>query len=61
MFDTTFKAMDAMDNFRSKAIDNMGKNNQMLKAQIAHSEKYLDQVRAAQAKNTPIHSDLVAL
>lgn len=52
MFDTTFKAMDAMDNFRSKAIDNMGKNNQMLKAQIAHSEKYLAQARTTQAKDT---------
>jgi uncharacterized protein YaaN involved in tellurite resistance len=49
MFDNTFKAMDAMDTFRAKAIDNMGKNNQMLKEQIARSEQYLgaDQVRSA--------------
>ncbi len=51
MFDNTFKAMDAMDTFRSKAIDTMGKNNQMLKAQIAHSEQYLDRVRSQQAAN----------
>jgi len=46
MFDNTFKAMDAMDNFRSKAIDTMGKNNQMLKEQVARSEQYLDRTRA---------------
>lgn len=51
MFDNTFRAMDAMDTFRSKAIDTMGKNNQMLKEQIAHSEQYLDRVRSAQAKS----------
>jgi hypothetical protein len=50
MFDNTFKAMDAMDNFRSKAIDTMGKNNQMLKEQIARSEQYLDRTRADHAK-----------
>lgn len=50
MFDNTFKAMDAMDNFRSKAIDSMGKNNQMLKEQIARSEQYLDRTRADHAK-----------
>ena len=46
MFDNTFKAMDAMDNFRSKAIDTMGKNNQMLKEQVARSDQYLDRTRA---------------
>jgi uncharacterized protein YaaN involved in tellurite resistance len=50
MFDNTFRAMDAMDTFRSKAIDNMGKNNQMLKEQIARSEQYLDRTRSAEAK-----------
>jgi uncharacterized protein YaaN involved in tellurite resistance len=51
MFDNTFKAMDAMDNFRAKAIDNMGKNNQMLKEQIARSEQYLDRTRAEQVRS----------
>jgi uncharacterized protein YaaN involved in tellurite resistance len=50
MFDNTFKAMDAMDNFRSKSIEAMGKNNQMLKEQIARSDQYLDRTRAQQAK-----------
>jgi len=51
MFDSTFKAMDAMDSFRSKAIDNMVKNNQMLKEQIARSEQYLDRTRAEQVRS----------
>jgi uncharacterized protein YaaN involved in tellurite resistance len=50
MFDNTFKAMDAMDTFRSKAIETMGKNNQMLKEQIARSENYLDRSRADSAR-----------
>lgn len=50
MFDNTFKAMDAMDTFRAKSIEAMGKNNQMLKEQIARSERYLDRVRSDQAK-----------
>ena len=50
MFDNTFNAMDAMDTFRSRAIDAMGKNNQMLKEQIARSEQYLDHSRADSAK-----------
>jgi uncharacterized protein YaaN involved in tellurite resistance len=50
MFDNTFKAMDAMDTFRAKAIDTMGKNNQMLKEQIARSEQYLDRSRTDSAR-----------
>jgi len=50
MFDNTFKAMDAMDAFRSKAIDALGKNNQILKEQIARSEQYIDRSRSADAK-----------
>ena len=50
MFDQTFKAMDAMDTFRTKAIDVMGKNNTMLKDQIARSETYVDRVRQQQAR-----------
>jgi uncharacterized protein YaaN involved in tellurite resistance len=58
MFDNTFKAMDAMDSFRSKAIEVMGKNNQMLKEQIARSEQYLDRDRAADAR-AALRSDAV--
>jgi uncharacterized protein YaaN involved in tellurite resistance len=50
MFEQTFKAMDAMDNFRSKAIDVMGQNNTMMKAQLARSEQYIDRVRQQQAR-----------
>ncbi len=50
MFEQTFKAMDAMDNFRSKAIDVMGQNNTMMKAQLAKSEQYIDRVRQQQAR-----------
>ncbi|SAI27470.1 Toxic anion resistance protein (TelA) [Bordetella ansorpii] len=45
MMDNTFKAMDAMDTFRSQAIDTMGKNNALMKAQIERSEQYLDRSR----------------
>ena len=49
MFDTTFKAMDAMDNFRSAAITVMGQNNALMQDQIRRSEQYMDRVRAADA------------
>jgi len=55
VFDNTFKAMDAMDNFRTQAITAMGKNNQMLKEQIARSEQYLDRSRSADAKQAITH------
>jgi uncharacterized protein YaaN involved in tellurite resistance len=50
MFDNTFKAMDAMDTFRSKAIEVMGKNNELIKNQISRSEQYIDRVRTDNAK-----------
>lgn len=50
MFDQTFKAMDAMDNFRSKAIDVMGQNNAMIKEQIAKADQYVDRFREQQAR-----------
>ncbi|MEP6588410.1 MAG: toxic anion resistance protein [Polaromonas sp.] len=45
MFDQTFKAMDAMDSFRSKMIDVMGQNNTILQEQLARAEQYVDRVR----------------
>lgn len=45
MFDLTFKAMDEMDNFRSKAIEVMGNNNSIMKEQIERANSYLDRVR----------------
>lgn len=43
----TFKAMDAMDTFRSAAIENMGKNNVMLKQQIQKAEQYMERSKSA--------------
>ncbi len=50
MFDQTFKAMDAMDNFRSKAIEVMGQNNAIIKEQLKKAETYVDRVRQQQAR-----------
>jgi len=50
MFDQTFKAMDAMDDFRSKAIDAMGQNNAIIKEQIAKADQYVDRVRQQKAR-----------
>jgi uncharacterized protein YaaN involved in tellurite resistance len=49
-FDTTFRAMDAMDSFRSKAIESMAQNNAMMKEQIGRAETYLDKVRGENAR-----------
>jgi uncharacterized protein YaaN involved in tellurite resistance len=53
MFDNTFKAMDAMDTFRSAAITAMGRNNALMREQIGRSEQYLDRARSAA---TPVAS-----
>ncbi len=50
MFDQTYKAMDAMDTFRAKAIDVMGQNNAIMKEQLALSDKYVDHVREQKAR-----------
>ena len=50
MFDQTFKAMDAMDDFRSKAITVMGQNNAIIKDQLAKADQYVDRVRQQQAR-----------
>lgn len=50
MFDQTFKAMDAMDDFRSKSIAVMGQNNAMLKEQLARADTYIDKTRQAKAR-----------
>lgn len=49
MFDRTFKAMDSMDSFRSKAIDAMGRNSQIMKEQLARADAYIDRVRRQKA------------
>ena len=50
MFDQTFQAMDAMDTFRSKAIETMGTNNKLIAEQLQRAEAYTDRVRQQQAK-----------
>ena len=50
MFDQTFQAMDAMDNFRSQAIVVMGQNNAMISAELQRAEQYTDKVRQQQAR-----------
>ena len=45
MFDQTFQAMDAMDSFRTKAIDVMGQNNQLIRAQLQRADSYVDRTR----------------
>jgi uncharacterized protein YaaN involved in tellurite resistance len=50
MFDQTYKAMDAMDTFRAKAIDVMGQNNAIMQQQLTLSDQYIDRVRAQKAR-----------
>lgn len=50
MFDQTFQAMDAMDNFRSQAIVVMGQNNAMIAAELKRAEQYTDKVRLEHAR-----------
>ena len=50
MFDQTFKAMDAMDTFRAKAIDVMGQNNDIIKQQLAKADQYVDRLRLDKAR-----------
>lgn len=50
MFDQTFQAMDAMDAFRSKAIEVMGQNNQVITDQLDRAKLYLDRYRQQQTR-----------
>lgn len=50
MFDQTFQAMDSMDTFRSKAIEVMGRNNEMIKGQLDRADQYIDRVRQKVAR-----------
>lgn len=49
-FDLTYKAMDAMDSFRAKAIAAMGQNNAIMAEQITRSQQHLDQARERPAR-----------
>jgi uncharacterized protein YaaN involved in tellurite resistance len=61
MFDQTYKAMDAMDTFRAKAIDVMGQNNAIMQEQLAMSEKYVDRVREQKAREATATSSVAAI
>ena len=50
MFDQTFQAMDAIDTFRSKAIDVMGQNNKLIREQIERADTYVDRNRQKLAR-----------
>ncbi len=50
MFDQTFKAMDAMDEFRAQAIDVMGQTNAVMKEQLSRAETYVDRTREQLAR-----------
>ncbi|MBY0573298.1 MAG: toxic anion resistance protein [Undibacterium sp.] len=50
MFDQTFKAMDAMDTFRSKAIEVMGQNNAIITQQLKNADHYVDRLRQQQVR-----------
>jgi len=62
-FDNTFKALDAMDNFRSTAIATMMKNNETLQSMIDKSKPYLERIAsgAATAQGDPALAGPVAL
>jgi uncharacterized protein YaaN involved in tellurite resistance len=51
MFDQTYQAMDAMDSFRAKAIDVMGQNNQLIRAQLERADSYVDRTRQNLARD----------
>lgn len=50
MFDLTFKAMDTIDNFRSKAIEVMKQNNAVIGEQLKRAEAYTDKSRQEQLR-----------
>ena len=49
MFDQTYRAMDAMDTFRSDAIVVMGRNNEIMQVELERSRTYVDRVRQERA------------
>lgn len=53
-FDKTFEAMDAMDGFRAKAIENMSKTNLLLKAEIARSEVRVENMKLTNEKKVDL-------
>jgi uncharacterized protein YaaN involved in tellurite resistance len=56
-FDNTSKAMDSMDKFRKQALDNMAKNNTMLKELIDGAEKEIASRRGAAGSVATLSGD----
>jgi uncharacterized protein YaaN involved in tellurite resistance len=52
-FDTTFKAMDAMDTYRSDALVVMSKTNDLLREQVARSDEYVKRASGGQSLEVP--------
>ncbi len=50
MFEQTFSAMDAMDDFRAQAIEVMGENNRIMKGELTKADQYVDRLRQQQAR-----------
>lgn len=48
-FDNTFKAMESMDNFRSAAVQNLSKQNEVLQVLIDRAKPYLERAAAGAA------------
>jgi uncharacterized protein YaaN involved in tellurite resistance len=56
-FENTSKAMDSMDKFRKQALDNMAKNNLMLKEMIDGAEKEIASRRGAAGSVAELSGD----
>lgn len=48
-FDNTFKAIESMDNFRSAAVQNLSKQNEVLQGLIDRAQPYLERAAAGAA------------
>lgn len=60
-FTTTLGAMDSFDNFRSQAIDAMGKNNNLLRELLAKGEVYMERSKQAAQHTLAGDNGVVAL
>lgn len=60
MFNQTFAAMDAMDSFRSRAVEVMSQNNALIAKELKRSESYVDRVRQQAARQAVGHSAQLA-
>jgi len=50
MFEQTFEAMDALDAFRSGALQVMQQNNAMIREQLARADRHIDRHRQMQVR-----------